>query len=112
LCPPVTVDSSISAIELPSSNILPMRCPWTWQAEVALAILLGVVRIMMNPSLLCAGILTVATSLVGLVCLLTKSLGGIAESRYCMLHLVRLCDILDMRLVSWRASDACCHRVS
>jgi hypothetical protein len=101
-----------SAIELPNGNILPMRCHWTRQAEVAVAFPLAIVGILvlisrrrqtlralsfvgialgvaaillptyligvcasddmicsmlMKPTLLFAGVLTAATSLVGLV---------------------------------------------
>lgn len=101
-----------SAIELPNGNIVPMRCHWTRQAEVAVAFPLGIVGILvlfsrrrpalrvllfvgaslgaaailvptyligvcasadmicnmlMRPTLLFAGILTVATCLVGVV---------------------------------------------
>ena len=101
-----------SAIELPNGNTIPMRCHWTRQAEVAVALPLGVVGILvllsrrrqtqrallfvgmalgaaaillpayligvcagddmicnmlMKPTLLFAGILPVATCLVGVV---------------------------------------------
>ena len=101
-----------SAIELPNGSVLPMRCHWTRQAEVAVAFPLGIVgflvllgrgrqtlralllvgvalglaafllpsyligvcasddmicSLLMKPTLLFAGVLTVSTSLVGLV---------------------------------------------
>jgi len=101
-----------SAIELPNGTTIPMRCHWTRQAEVAVALPLGVVGILvlfsrrrqtlralllvgmalgiaafllpayligvcasedmicnmlMKPTLLFAGILTIATCLVGVV---------------------------------------------
>jgi hypothetical protein len=101
-----------SAIELPNGNTIPMRCHWTRQAEVAVALPLGlagllvifgrrrstqralllvgmalgaaaillpayligvcasedmICNMVMKPTLLFAGILTMATSLVGVV---------------------------------------------
>ena len=101
-----------SVIELPNGNTVPMRCHWTRQAEIAVALPLGIVGILvlfsrrrqtqrallfvgmalgaaaillpayligvcasddmicnllMKPTLLFAGILTVATCLIGVV---------------------------------------------
>jgi hypothetical protein len=114
-----------SAIELPGGGMIPMRCHWTRQAEVAVAFPLGIVGILvllsdrrqtlralllvglglglaaillpayligvcasddmicnmlMKPTLLFAGVLAMATGLVGLVYLRGEG-NGFAESK-------------------------------
>jgi hypothetical protein len=72
-----------NAIELPNGKMLPMRCHWTRQAEVAVAFPLGIVGLLVLPSRrrqTLRALLIVAIALGAAVILLPTILIGVCAS--------------------------------